>query len=500
MHGMRRVLSSNRRRLPAGLATVIAVVGLLAALAAPASASLTLPSVNLPPVSVPSVGVGPVHLPAVNVPAVHVPSVNVPSVHVPSVNVPSVHVPGTSISTPSVSTPSVSTPSVSTPSVSTPSVSTGGSTATGSAPAASTTATPYSSGGSTAASTSTSPSGSAPETPGSSASSSLGGSGGSPGSHAAPGTAARRSVAAAAEPPALQHAIARDVPRMSECLETLSPRMSRLLSLRAGLNGAAPESLAKAARALHLGLPAARRLEHRGLVLLRLTYGAGGCGGASTQTVATVVPVSSVIPTTGDPDPASPAPSTDGALLSARPAGLGGGVDVGAVEAAAHTGGATSGKHNGVPPSASVADGRESPASSIADHKNILLLVLALLAIGGGVALLAGQALPRRQRRGPHPGRTGLFAAAGATLARSGVTAEGAAAGAAPAEEATPVEEAPPAPAPPPAEPISAEETLPPATWLRRRRPLLGPRPRPRRPPPTGAPSARARPRWPGRR
>lgn len=445
---------SRRRCRQTLLATPLAVIGMLVVLAAgsatasvSAATSLNLPgvsvpSVSVPEVTVPGVGVGPVHLPAVNVPSVSLPSVNVPSVQVPSVTVPSVHVPGTSVSTPSVSTPSVSTPSVSTPSVSTPSVSAGGSGSSSSgAPATSGSygggASSGSYGAPTTGYTSTSGSGSAAagssSSEGSTSTSSLSSS-----SSGAAGSAraaeAQRAGDPAPDSPAVVQGIRRDVPRMSECLETLSPRAAKLLARRAGLHGSAPQSLVQAARALHIGLPAARRLERRGLAMLRLSYATGGCGGSATNSVTTFVPVSAVVPSVANPNPVAAtagSPSSGGTAVAALPSSVPSSLGEGAVRGVHASGGTGAGdeprgaRGNRVPPAASVADGRDSPANSLADHKNLLLIILALLAIAGGLALIAGQFVAGRRRRGTGhtprrlAERTGVLAVAAAAPARN---------------------------------------------------------------------------------
>jgi hypothetical protein len=287
---------------------------------------------------------------------------------------------------------------------------------------------------------------------------------------------------------------------MSACLETLSPLTSRLLARRAGLHGAAPQSLARAARALHIGVPAARRLERRGLALLRLTYSAGGCSGSSgVSQMSAVLPVSAVVPSTTNPNPSvamlSGLPAADGGTLlaaagSATPSAAS---SPGGVKGVTASGGQASGgrpgrtgKSNQVPPAAAVADGRDSPARSLADNSALLLLA-ALLAIGAGLALIGGQFATRRRRgrAAPTVGLSEAFAAAVAAPARTASSELRPSAatpraettpspGAAPAEEAAPPakgarpeEAAPPEEAVPPAEGATPEKAAPPeeAAW-----------------------------------
>jgi hypothetical protein len=198
---------------------------------------------------------------------------------------------------------------------------------------------------------------------------------------------------------------------MSACLETLSPLTSRLLARRAGLHGAAPQSLARAARALHIGVPAARRLERRGLALLRMGFATGGCGGSATSSVTSVAPVSAVVPSIANPNPAAAtagSPFSSGEATAALPSSVPSSLGEGAVRGVQASGGGgdeadRGARGNGVPPAASVADGRDSPANSLADHQSLLLLILALLAIIGGLALIAGQSVIGRRRREPAP-------------------------------------------------------------------------------------------------
>jgi hypothetical protein len=116
-----------------------------------------------------------------------------------------------------------------------------------------------------------------------------------------------------------------------------------------------------------------------------------------------------------------------------------------------------------------VADGRDSPANSLADHKSLLLIVLAILAIAGGLALIAGQFVTGRRShsryaRRPLANRSGVLAAAAAAPVRSG-PAEGVADrdAAAPREGASPAEAAPQEEAAPPEEAVAAEGAAPPA-------------------------------------
>jgi hypothetical protein len=251
-----------------------AVAGLLAALAlTPLTGSaatvpplpgqlarpVVVPTVSTPAATTPSVTVPPVTTPAVTTPPVTTPAVTTPSttpVSTPSLHAPTVHVP--SVTVPGVKTPQSSTPSLNTPGVSTPSDPSGSNSGQSGQPTGSPT---------TRASTSNS---------GSTSVAAGARTGLAKIAHRAKRGPSRPSSAGAA----IENRRLRGlVTRLHGCLGSLTTQSRRLLSLRAGLNGA-PRSASAVARVLHVSLQREGLLEQLSLIELQ-TSTSGGCAGAS---------------------------------------------------------------------------------------------------------------------------------------------------------------------------------------------------------------------------